>query len=604
MKTFCTHLLVVFIVLMASSSTADEIELINPATSATQSDYVAFVERNAPSEEAFVAIQRIAYRFIQARQWESAAEMFRIHKYRFPDMSERFDKTIDLLLADEEGLEIKNLGSGVNSNEGDYKPVPTADGKLLYFTGDERSDGLGYEDIFVSEFRNGKWGQATNMGTDLNTEENYEAALSISADGNKILVFGNYDESFGRGDNFWIRKTRTGWGNINHFPRPINSEYFDANGFETADGSAILFTSDRPGGIGEFHKKNKLYHGNAWGNHDIYVCLKTPDGFGEAINLGPTINTPYCEYTPFLHPDGKTLYFSSDGHYGLGDLDVFKSTRLNEDSWTEWSEPVNLGKEINTSGWDWGYTVATSGDIAYFAASDKEGGYGENDIYSITLPKEARPEAVATVRGTVTDGDGNFIEAGIAWEDLVAGDSVGLLESNPQDGSYFIVLPLGKKYGYYASAEGYYPVSKNIDLVDKTEAVDTTVDIVLVSIAQMKETGEVVRINNIFFEFNKYELLQESHSELNRLADILKADPETRVEIAGHTDSIDTEEYNDELSRKRAQSVVTYLVSVGCREACLIAKGYGESKPIADNATEQGRAENRRVEFRFLERDG
>ncbi|MEA3310877.1 MAG: OmpA family protein [candidate division WOR-3 bacterium] len=568
--------------------------------------YERFIKRSAPGEQAFVALERVAEPYIRAGEWEQAAEVYERYRKWFDAMDERFEKVIALLEAEEEGLVVANLGQGINTSAHEGLPVPTADGRYLYFTGKDRADGFGEEDIFVSIFENGRWGKAENLGagvagvTGVNTMRN-ESLCSISADGNRLILFGNYQGSFGSGDIFYSDRTRHGWGRIQHLPRPINSIYFESDGFATSDGKAILFTSDRPGNIGEFHPKDEPFHGNTWGNTDIYVSQRTEQGWSEPINLGPIINTPYAERTPFLHPDGKTLYFSSDGHYGLGRLDVFKTVRLSETSWTEWSEPRNLGKQINTAGDDWGYTVSTSGEVAYFAAYGGYEGYGGYDIYSITLPGQARPEAVATIRGKVTDEQSKPLAAAIKWEDLATGENAGELRSNPQDGSYFIVLPLGANYGYYAEKEGYYPVSKNVDLTEQTEAVDITEDIALASISEIKEKGTAVRINNIFFEFDRYSLRPESFPELDRLAKVLKESPDMKVEIAGHTDNVGTEEYNLELSRKRAQSVVGYLISVGCSRTNLIPMGYGEKKPIDTNDTEQGRASNRRVEFKFLQ---
>ena len=575
------------------------LNLTQPSTSETVEQYDAYIKRNAPEEDAFVAVQRVAEPYIQEGQWEKAANVFETYRPLFKAMDLRFEKIISLLEAVEESLVVTNLGSGINTDANEYIPVPSADGLLLYFLGRHRSDCYGGEDVFVSHLQNGKWQKAVNLGKSINTNLN-EAIQSISADGNRIILFGNYDESFGKGDIFYADKTKDGWFDIQHFPKSINSQYFDADASMTSDGKAMLFTSDRPGGVGSLHEKSELFHGHYGGNTDIYVSLKTEEGWSEPINLGPAINTPYIERTPFLHPDGKTLYFSSDGHYGLGRLDVFKAVRLSEDSWTEWSEPVNLGKEINTADDDWGYQVATLGDVAYFSARGKSGGFGGSDIYSITLPEEVRPEAVATISGKVTDGSGKVLEAVIKWEDLSTGENVGQLKSNPQDGSYFIVLPLGKNYGYYAEKEGYYPVSNNIDLQDETESLNITEDIVLLLIEKIKEEEIPVRINNIFFDFDKSELRPESFPELNRLAKVLQENPDRKVEISGHTCSMGTEAYNRDLSKRRAQSVVGYLISVGCDDASLISTGYGESKPIASNETEEGRSQNRRVEFRFL----
>lgn len=568
-------------------------EISRPETFAIYDNYIKL---NAPGEDAFVAVQRVAAQYVQERQWEKAADVFRMYSPLFKKMEKRFDKIISMLEAKEEKVILRGLGLGINSESNEYAPTPSADGMLMYFTGYERSDGFGGEDIFVSNLLNNAWQKAENSGSKLNSKTN-EAIVSISADGNRIILFGNYKGTLGRGDNFYTDKTPAGWSDIRHFPEPVNSKYFDASAMITSDGNALLFVSDRPGGIGDTHFKGELYHGDTWGNTDIYVCIKKGSGWSEPVNLGAKINTPFAEYSPFLHPDGRTLYFSSSGNYGLGNFDVFKSVRLNDFSWTEWSEPVNLGKEINTAGDDWGYKISTSGDVAYFSGFN--GDNNSDDIYSITLPKEVRPERVATIRGKVTDDKGNILETDIMWEDLSSGKNVGQLKSNPQDGTYFIALPLGKNYGYFAEKKGYYPVSKNIDLLGTSESKNITENIVLVSIQDIKEKEISVRINNIFFDYDKYEIKPESFPELDRLVKILK-DTDSKVEIAGHTDSRGKDQYNFELSKNRAQAVVNYLVSFGCSSVNLTATGYGETKPISNEETEEGYAQNRRVEFKFI----
>jgi outer membrane protein OmpA-like peptidoglycan-associated protein len=503
-----------------------------------------------------------------------------------------------MLKKSEQRLSVKNFGRGVNTVEDEYSPVPTADGKLLYFTGYNRPDGTGGEDIFVSESNNkGQWQSAKQLGKIINTTT-HEYSSSVSTDGNQLIIFGNYTESFGSGDLFYSDKTSSGWGKVRHFPSPVNTSNFDCDGKQTSDGKALLFVSDRYGCVGDYVKKGTQFHGSYWGNTDIFVCLKTKEGWSQPINLGSVINTPYAERSPFLHPDGKTLYFSSEGHYGLGRLDVFKTTRLRDDSWTEWSEPVNLGKEINGVGEDWGYIVTTQGDIAYFAADNKPDNIGKSDLYSITLPQEAKPEKVVTVQGRVLDDKGNPLEANIVWEDIDTRQQVGTLRSDPQTGNYFIVLPVGKNYGYYAEKTGYYPSSKNVNLKDEKIPEKVNEDIILFSKEAMIE--KEVRINNLFFEYDKFELSPKSFLELDRLVEILQDFPKNKVEISGHTDNQGGDAYNNKLSQQRAQSVVDYLVSKGMPNSKFIAKGYGKSKPVAKNDTEEGRAMNRRVEFKIL----
>jgi outer membrane protein OmpA-like peptidoglycan-associated protein len=349
------------------------------------------------------------------------------------------------------------------------------------------------------------------------------------------------------------------------------------------------------------------------------------------INLGEVINTPYAEYSPFLHPDGKTLYFSSDGHPGLGGLDVFKSTRLSSDSWTEWSEPVNLGKEINTPDNDWGYQFPAAGDRAYFAVANRPGGYGGSDIYSIGLPTVAKPATVITIYGTVTDPDGNFLAADIRWNDIDAGKEVGEATSDPQTGEFVINLPGGGRYSYYAEKAGYMGESEHVDLTEDLGYREYAIDIVLYPIPQQPAAPEpvaeepppavmpaepapvitpepepepevvaVIRMNNIFFDFDQATLRRESRLELDRWVRLLKENPALSLEVAGYADSIGTEAYNQKLSERRAQAVCDYLGQQGIDPGRLVAKGFGELQPAASNDTAEGRQRNRRVEAKIL----
>jgi hypothetical protein len=259
--------------------------------------------------------------------------------------------------------------------------------------------------------------------------------LDISSDSNKMTLMGNFSGSFGGGDIFYAERGKKCWSEIKHYPGPINTEYFDSDAMLPADGRTLLFVSDRPGNVGAFKPKETLFHGSYAGNTDIYVYVETGAGEGKLTNLGPVINTPYAEYSPYLHPDGKTLFFSSSGHYGLGGLDVFVATRQSDSSWTEWSEPVNLGKQINGPYNDWGFQITTGGDLAYYATAEKKSGCwegditapgeacGPSDIFTTELPALARPAVTVTVSGMVMDPDKNPLEANIAWNDLTLNKS-------------------------------------------------------------------------------------------------------------------------------------------------------------------------------------
>lgn len=557
-----------------------------------------YIYQLAPSENAFVALKRLAASFIDKKDWKGASKLLKEYWEWFPEDIARLQKIDELLNAPAQNLITSNI-ENVNTKDDEYFPVITIDGKKMFFTGSGREDNLKGEDIFYSDFINGLWMPAKRMKKPFSTNED-DAVNSVSADGNIIVIFGNYKGAFGGGDNFYAEKTSSGWSEIKVFPKPLNSTYWECDGFLTADGKAFIFASDRKGGVGEFHRGGYFFHGGYDGNTDIYVSVKTDSGWGNPINFGTTINTPYAERSPFVHPDGRTLYFSSDGHYGLGGLDVFKTVRLSDSSWTEWSEPVNLGKEFNTSVNDIAYKITTDGKLAYFS-SDRPGGKGGYDIYSITLPEEAKPEKnVLRVSGKVTDENDNPLEAIISWFNLTANKNAGSLKSDPETGDYTITLAVGANYSYFAEKQGYYSVSNDIDLSEEKGFSEMTVNIKMISVKSLQESESSIKLNNIYFDFDRFELKPESFSELDRVNKFLIDNPDIKVEISAHTDAVGSDEYNLELSQKRAESVVNYLISKGIYSDRLIAKGYGESVPVADNETDEGRSLNRRVEMKIV----
>lgn len=573
-----------------------QIALTQPITNDLIGYFVKYINLNPEKHNSFLAVQRLSEQFINRRDWDSAAFIYNTFKPLLKNYSKEIERIVSILKAPEEKIKIRNLGTNINTSGSEWDPNPSPDGRYLYFSADHRRGGKGGSDVWISEMQDGFWQKAQNLSIGLNGTKD-ETIDNISVDGNTLLLSGNLEGTFGRFDIYFKEKTESGWSNLYHYPLPINSEYTDEGANLTADGKALLFSSDRPGGIGEYKPLGELYNGGTQGNMDIYVCLRKDSGWSKPINLGSVINTQYSERSPFLHPDGKTLYFSSDGHPGLGRLDLFKSVRLREDSWTEWSEPINLGKEINSGGDDWGYKISVSGDSAFFSGFNRSDGYGAWDIYSVSLPKNAKPEKVSIIRGKVLNSKSMPLAAEIVWEDLESKQVVGKMRSNPQDGSYFIALPLGKLYGYYAEKKGYYPASDNIDL-RKTNK-DVYQDIILSSVSELKSSDEHITVKNIFFDYNKYELKAESFPELDRLAGFIKANKIKAVKIIGHTDSIGTDEFNIELSKKRANAVKAYLIGKGIPESSININGLGSSKPIDTNANENGRAKNRRVEIYF-----
>jgi outer membrane protein OmpA-like peptidoglycan-associated protein len=562
--------------------------------------YKNIIALYAPSEDAFIALQFLAGKSINNRDWKKGAKVYEDYKIKFPNMTERIDKILSILNAKEENIRIINMGGNINSLGKEYSPVITPDMRKMYFTGQDRDDNIGGEDVFVSFYTNNRWTIAIPLSNKINTESN-EYISSIAADGNTLVLFGNYLNALGRGDNFYTEKTKYGFSEVQQYPEPINTKFWDADAYLTADGKAIIFSSERPGGVGEYKQKGEYHHGMYWGNTDLYVVLKDAAGnWGKtAINLGAGINTQYTERTPFLHADGKTLYFSSDGHPGLGGSDVFKVVRQNDTTWTEWSEPVNLGKEINTAAEDWGYKISTDGRHAYFSTVN-DMGFGEEDIYFVQLPEEVQPVSdVVTVNGKVLDENGNPVDAVIRWEDVEAKREIGVAKTDPVTGEYFIALPTGRYYAYYADVKGYYSIVNYLDLTAAKAFEEVQTNMSVISVEELKKSGKAIKIENIFFDSGKWDLKEESHEALNLLYRFMHANSDLIVEINAHTDNIGGDQFNQSLSEKRASSVVEYLIQKGIDPSKLLPHGFGESQPLSDNSTEEGRALNRRVEFRL-----
>ncbi|HRP01115.1 MAG TPA: OmpA family protein [Candidatus Kapabacteria bacterium] len=556
--------------------------------------YDDYIKSNAPSDDSFVAIQRLTDNFIQQHKYEEAIKIYQSYLPLFSSKKNKFDTIINILRAKNQGLIVRNLGKIINTPYSEWDPTLTPDGRYLYFSSD-RKGGYGKADIWYSENINGQWTQAKNIGSKINKREE-ETVDNVSVDGTILFLSGEFPGTFGKFDIFLAEKDSLGWNRLLHINKPINSIYHEESANISSDGKVLIFTSDRPGGVGPFVEMNaQYYHGSLMGNMDLYISFNRDTGWTAPINMGNIINTPYAERAVFLHPDNKTLYFSSNGHTGLGGLDVFKSTRL-DDTWLNWSEPVNLGKEINGESDDWGYSIDVKGDSALFAKHSQPDGYGAWDIYSIKLPKEAKPNSVITVRGKVTNSLGQPLAAVIRWEDLNTGEDLGFVKSDPKDGSYFISLSPDKLYGYFAEKKNYYPSSKNLDLRNYNKVGDFYADIELISLKEINDGNHKITINNIFFDYDKSDIKPESLPELNRLIEFLKPNKKI-ILIEGHTDNVGTKAYNMELSKKRAQSIADFLIKSGIDSSRIEVKGWGDTRPVMDNNSDESKSKNRRVEF-------
>ena len=504
-------------------------------------------------------------------------------------------------------IEIRNLGPQINSPYPDFAPVISADESILYFTSRRPGstgnkvapDGLYYEDIYVSENRNGQWTPARNVGAPLNTTA-HDACIALSADGQTLFLF----NSENGGDIFQSRLKGTRWLPPKNMGSPINSKYWEPSVCLSADERTLFFVSDRPGGMG---------------GRDIYMCRRLPNGKWSApINLGPPINTPYDEDGPFFHPDGKTLFYSSNGPNSMGGFDIFR-TELRPDS--TWAPPVNLGYPINTPGDDIYFVLSASGLHGYYA-SERDDSYGEKDIYLIDFstlqvaaqPTESKEEELnissepasapvfrpnlTLVTGIIYDSETQApLEATITIIDNVRAETLAVLTSNAATGKYLISLPAGKNYGIAVTAPGYAFHSENFIVEENMGYREVRKDIGL----NRYKAGTTIILRNIFFDFNQATLRPESKVELERVYTILTENPRMKVRIAGHTDNIGSEEYNQRLSEARAKAVYDYLISRGISADRLSYIGYGESRPIDTNETSEGRQNNRRVELEIIE---
>ena len=572
----------------ALAQEADKLKLAMPYSDDYEPFYKDFVNKAAPSQQALVALQRIISPYLEMGRYKEAADILSANSNKFPAQKAEIDNIAAMLRTPGNKSKTTALPKTINTDYLEYAPVITPDGKTLYFCGNGRPDNIGNEDIFVAEFARGTWQQAQSLDQ-FNTPFGNEAPLAVSPDGNMLLIYKD-------ANIYFTERTRNGWKDLKKMDVLNFGKAWSADASFAPDGSAIFFITDRQGNVGRYHPHESYFHGSYHGNSDIYVSTRNANGSWNApINIGSTINTPYAERSPWLASDMKTLYFSSDGHFGMGKLDVFKATRLSDTSWTEWSQPVNLGKEINTALDDYNYLISTDGKSALFTKVSSS----NVDICTVDIPEKMRPDVIGIVFGKVDDNTGKPLAARIKWEDLETGKILGFLECNPQSGAYFITLPAGKKYGYFVEMEGYYPVSGNINTEGLTSGKNIERNITMNSITEILEGKVAIVLENIFFDTNKYQLRAESFPELARLADFIRQNPTAVLEISGHTDNSGSAEANRTLSQRRADSVKDHLISLGCPAANIISKGYGADKPVADNTTEQGKAKNRRVEFKI-----
>lgn len=504
------------------------------------------------------------------------------------EVRERPARDIRVIAGGNDQVRKMNLGKNINSEWSDLAPVISADGRILYFARSNHPENIppiANNDIWYSTLdADDEWTLAKPIGAPLNNDS-ANFAISVSPDGNSLLVAHTYNPDGSparRGGLSITRRTAKGWS----IPKEqIIENYYNLASFGefslSPGGKVLVMAIERE---------------DTRGAKDLYVSFRSPKGTWSApLNMGNDVNTIGAELGPYIAADGLTMYFSSNGLPGYGNQDIFISRRL-DSTWLHWSDPENLGPYVNGRFFDAYYTVSARGDYAYLVSSDGTS-FGAEDIYRIKLPQAARPKPVILVSGKVVNAKTKApVEAEVLYEYLPSGLEAGIARSNPNDGSYKISLPAGSDFGFRAEAKGYYPVSEQLSTKELKEYAEITKDLLLAPI----EEGEAIRLNNIFFDFGKSELRPESFPELQRLSVFLKERPTVTIELGGHTDNVGNDEANQKLSEERVQAVRVYLVEAGIAAARLKAAGYGKRKPIAPNDTEEGRQQNRRVEFTIL----
>lgn len=476
----------------------------------------------------------------------------------------------------------------VSTEFDDYWPSLTADEQKLITTiqmpVDPRfpvSTKNRQEDLFIClKQEDGHWSEPVNMGKPINTLDN-EGAQSFRADGLQLfLTVCNRPEDFGSCDIYVANKVNGRWTSPVNIGRPVNSSAWEAHPSATPDGRKLYFSCGNC-------KDSR-------GAADIYSTVLNDDGtWSEPVNLGDSINGAGNEMSPFIHPDGKTLYFSSESHIGMGGMDLFVS--FMKDNGT-WSTPKNLGYPINTFGDEIGLIVNAKGDYAYFS-SNRAGSQGL-DIYGFVMPDEIRPNSVTYVKGIVYDAlTKEKLSAEFELSDIISDNVIIKSYSASGTGEFLVTLPLGKEYALNVSKDGYLFYSENYTLTTETMTKPYQMDVPLQKIAK----GATIILKNVFFKTDSYELDNRSVNELNKLVNLMKKHTGIKIEIGGHTDNQGSNEHNKVLSNNRAKAVFEYLVKEGIESKRLTYNGYSFSKPIATNDTEEGRALNRRTEFKIID---
>ena len=473
-----------------------------------------------------------------------------------------------------------NMGSSINSKDQEYSPAFAIDEKTIYITKrmGNLSDNRPNEDLYFAELNDKSWDKVKDIGPPINTIEN-EGAFSISSDGNYIF-FTSCSRNGGKGQcDIWLTsKKNNRWDEPKNLQSPINTKYWESQPSISSDGRMLYFSSDRPGG---------------YGGTDIWVSEFSISGWSAPKNLGPTVNTSKDEQFPFIHSDNRTLYFSSNGHPGLGKSDLYltrKDVKLN------WETPINMGYPINSRGQDWNLVVARDGKTAYFS-SDQLKGFGGLDIYTFQLPEKLQAEKVSYLRGYVRDAITKQPLSANVELSPINGEPTTLTYAKPGTGMFLVPLKTNMKYALTIDKDGYlfYTEFYNMPAIQRDQPIELFIDL------EKIELGNSVVLKNIFFDTDKSDIKDESKQELEKLINFLSENNSIRIEISGHTDNVGDSKHNMVLSENRAKSVCDFLTNNGIEKSRLTYKGFGDTQPIKQNNTDENRAKNRRTEFKIIQ---
>lgn len=520
-------------------------------------------------EKAQSAINQLLAKNMPATSSTYKAAMFRKKSYDFAVDYAQKNSHKNYLFAPQ------NLGGNINTSEPEYFPSLTIDGKEFIFT---RRINNYNEDFFSSNNTATGWDRAAPLKGDVNTPEN-EAGQNISQDGQWLVFTANgRPQGYGNFDIYISYLTPQGWSEAANLGGRVNSDQWDSQPCLSPDKRELYFASRRIGG---------------YGGSDIYVCRMQSNGkWSDAENLGPDINTAGDDQCPFIHADNQTLYFTSNGLQGYGGNDLFY---VRKGPGGIWSKPMNLGYPINTINDEGTLFIAADGKTAYYA-SDRSDSKGSHDIYSFELRADVRPYKTVWVKGQVFDKKtSKGLPSSVELIDLTTKEAITKVQTD-ETGHYFITLPLGKDYAFNVNRKGYLFYSDNFLMSGLSTDSTYEKNISLLPI----ETNASIILRNIFFDVNKYEVKASSQAELDKLVQLLQENPALKIEISGYTDNVGKPADNLTLSVNRAKAVVSYLVSKNIAPNRLTAKGYGETKPLADNKTESGKAMNRRTEMKVI----